>query len=165
METVTYLMNNYSIEIIVGTYAFLILMFLLLIIQMAKTAKLKKRYNAMFRGETVKDVEEMLILHKDKVDNITNTHKEILDHISGIERALRNAFSKTGIYRYDAFSGLAGKLSFVYVLLDGTNSGAILNGIYSNEGHYLYIKEVINGKTEKELSKEERSTLDQVMAK
>lgn len=165
METVTYLINNYSMEIIIGTYAFLILMFLLLIIQMAKTSKLKKRYNAMFKGESVSNIEDMLLSNKLQLDSIMDTHNEIKSRILNIENALKHTFSKFGVYRYDAFSGLAGKLSFVYVLLDASNCGVILNGIYSNEGHYLYIKEVLNGKTEKELSKEERATLEQVIAK
>lgn len=165
MESVTYIINNYSIEIIIGTYAFLILMFLLLIVQMAKTSKLKKRYNEMFKGENVSNIEDMLLSNKIKLDNIINTHDAILERIIGIEKALKHTFSKFGVYRYDAFSGLAGKLSFVYVLLDSSNCGVILNGIYSNEGHYLYIKDVMNGKTEKELSKEERATLEQVIAK
>lgn len=165
METVTYLLNNYSIEIIIGTYVFLALMLLLLIIQMIKTSKLKKQYNAMFKGENIDNVEDMLLSQKVKLENVSNTHDEIKSRIALIENAIKHSFSKSGVFRYDAFSGLAGKLSFVYVLLDSTNCGVILNGIYSNEGHYLYIKEVLSGKTEKELSKEERSTLEQVIAK
>ncbi|PKM93819.1 MAG: DUF4446 domain-containing protein [Firmicutes bacterium HGW-Firmicutes-1] len=163
METVTYLMSNYGLEIIIGTYSFLALLFILLIIQMVKTSKLKKRYNLMFKGEKVQNVEEMLLMHKIEVDKVINTHADIKSNISNMQKALTTAYSKSSIYRYDAFSGLSGKLSFVYVLLDSTNSGLILNGIYSSEGHYLYIKDVVNGKTEKELSKEERLTLDKVM--
>lgn len=163
METVTYLMNNYGLEILIGTYSFLVILFILLIIQMVKTSKLKKRYNAMFKGETVKNIEDMLIKHKEEVIEVVNTHEQMNYKIASIQKALTKAYCKSSIYKYDAFTGLSGKLSFVYVLLDSTNSGLILNGIYSSEGHYLYIKDVINGRTEKELSKEERGTLDKVM--
>lgn len=165
MATITYLINNYNIELIIGTYILIGLMVLLLIIQMIKTSKLKKRYNNMFKGEDIKNIEEMLLSQKKKIESIINTHDNINTNLLELEKALKLCYSKSTIFRYDAFSGLAGRLSFVYVLLNETNSGVILNGIYSSEGHYLYIKEVVAGKTEKELSKEERSTLEQTMAK
>ncbi|PKM51104.1 MAG: hypothetical protein CVV02_08115 [Firmicutes bacterium HGW-Firmicutes-7] len=165
MEMVTYLIDNYALELIIGTYAVIAIMLIMLIVQMAKTSQLKKRFKLIFKGETVKNVEEMLLLHKEERDMIIESHKNINNNIEKIQKAMTTTYSKSSICKYDAFSGLSGKLSFVYVLLDSTNSGVILNGIYSNEGHYLYIKDVINGKTEKELSKEERATLDNVIYK
>lgn len=164
METVTYMLNNYGNEIFLGISAFLLLLLALLIIQMVKVSRLTKRLKTIFKGENVSNVEEMLIEHKNKVDFIINSHTAIEHNIGRIEKDLSKAFAKSAIYKYDAFSGLAGKLSFVYVLLDSRNSGVILNGIFSNEGHYLYIKDVVDGKTEKELSKEEKGTLEKAIS-
>lgn len=65
--------------------------------------------------------------------------------------------------RYNAFPGMGGTLSFVFVLLDYTNSGFILNCLHSKEGCYLYMKEVDAGKTEKVLGSEEQEALEQAL--
>lgn len=164
METVRYLMDNYAYELGLGAFVLFVIMVLLIVILSIKVKKLGKRYKTIFKGENVNNVEEMLLLHKNSIDNIIKSHSAIEYNIGRLEKGLSKAFAKCAIYKYDAFSGLAGKLSFVYVLLDSMDSGVILNGIFSNEGHYLYIKDVVNGKTEKELSKEERGTLEKAIA-
>lgn len=163
METVKYLVNNYENELFLGAFVIIIIMLILVIVTMVKVSKLKKRYKSMFKGEKVNNVEEMLLSHKKEVDYVIKTHETMEHNIGRLENGLNKAFAKSAIYKYDAFSGLAGKLSFVFVLLDLMDSGVILNGIFSNEGHYLYIKNVVNGKTEKELSKEEKGTLEKAI--
>jgi hypothetical protein len=48
-------------------------------------------------------------------------------------------------------------------LLDYTNSGFVLNSVYSREGCFLYIKDVEAGTTEVELGAEERLALEQAL--
>lgn len=163
METITYLISNYENEIFIITYGLLLLLFIIMIIQAFKISGLKKRYRLMFKGDKNNNIEDMIIKYKNDVINVIKAQEAIEYDIRRIESALKKAYSKSSLYKYDAFSGLAGRLSFVYVLLDSNNSGVILNGIYSNEGHYLYIKDVVNGKTEKELSKEEKGTLEKAI--
>ncbi len=164
MESIQYYLITYSAEIAIGTTVLVAAILIGMIIQAIAISKLKKRYNLLFKGESVKDVEGLMLSNKTAIEQISETNIELGKRLGDLESAMLNTFSKSGVYRYDAFTGLAGKLSFVYVLLDYTNTGVILNGIYSSEGHYLYIKEVIKGKTDKELSKEEKATLEQVMS-
>ena len=50
--------------------------------------------------------------------------------------------------------GMGGNLSFVFALLDYTNTGFVLNCIHSREGCYIYMKEVDRGQTEVVLGKD-----------
>ena len=72
-------------------------------------------------------------------------------------------FQKVGILKYDAFQEMGGKLSFALTLLDGNNSGYIINSMHSREGCYNYIKEIVKGESYIELSEEEAESLDQAI--
>ena len=54
-------------------------------------------------------------------------------------------------------------MSFVIALLDDHNSGLILNSVHSREGCYLYMKDVVEGKTEILLGNEEKEALEKAL--
>ena len=130
---------------------------------MVTTTRLKKNYEQMFKGEDVNDLEEMILKHKADTDILMDAQRDIKITLNQIREDHKKSFTKSAIYKYDAFKGLGGRLSFVYVLLDGTNSGIIINGIFGSEGHYVYIKEIREGQADKELSNEEKITLDKAI--
>ena len=68
-----------------------------------------------------------------------------------------------GIVKYDAFNEMGGKLSFALAMLDGNDSGWILNAMHSREGCYTYVKEILKGESFVELSEEEAEALDKAI--
>ena len=72
-------------------------------------------------------------------------------------------FQKVGILKYNAFQEMGGKLSFALTLLDGNNTGYIINSMHSREGCYNYIKEIVKGASYIELSEEEAESLHRAM--
>ena len=65
--------------------------------------------------------------------------------------------------KYDAFKQMGGKLSFSLALLNEINSGFIINSVHSSEGCYIYIKEIVAGLCDLDLSNEEKEALSQAM--
>ena len=63
----------------------------------------------------------------------------------------------------DAFNEMGGNLSFALTLLDGENSGFIINSMHSREGCYNYIKEIVKGASYIELSEEEAESLERAI--
>lgn len=74
-------------------------------------------------------------------------------------------YQKVGIVKYDAFNEMGGKLSFAIAMLDGNNSGWILNAMHSREGCYTYVKEILKGESFVELAEEEAEALDKAIYK
>ena len=58
---------------------------------------------------------------------------------------------------------MGGNLSFVLAMLDGNNTGFVLDAVHSREGCYLYLKEVEEGATEVLLGSEEQEALEQAL--
>ena len=78
-------------------------------------------------------------------------------------RTVDRNFQRVGIVKYDAFNEMGGKLSFAIAMLDGNNSGWIINAMHSREGCYTYIKEIIKGESYIELAEEEAEALDKAI--
>lgn len=83
--------------------------------------------------------------------------------IRKINEEIMSNYQKLGIVKYDAFQEMGGKLSFALTLLDGNNSGYIINSMHSREGCYNYIKEIVKGESYIELSEEEAESLDRAI--
>ena len=89
----------------------------------------------------------------------------ILAQIKKINEEMLSNFQKVGIFRYNAFDEMGGKLSFALTLLDGENNGFIINSMHSREGCYNYIKEIVKGASYIELSEEEAESLERAIFK
>lgn len=80
--------------------------------------------------------------------NFRELAKEGLNHIQKIKVARYNPYQDTG-----------GDQSFSLVLLDGKDNGFILTSLHSRSSTRVYVKPIKSGKSELELSKEERELL------
>ena len=82
-------------------------------------------------------------------------------HLGKVDEILNVTYQKSAIVKYDAFE-MGGKLSFALALLNEEDNGFILNSMHSSsEGCYTYIKEIINGESFIQLSKEEKQALEE----
>jgi len=61
--------------------------------------------------------------------------------------------------KFNAFPGMAGKMSSSIALLNNENNGIIINCIHGQDGSYTYVKEIMNGKSVNTLSAEDEEAL------
>lgn len=80
-----------------------------------------------------------------------------------LSKQVKDSFQKFGFVKYNAFKGMGGNLSFVIAMLDGNNTGFVLDVVHSREGCYIYLKEVEEGATEVLLGSEEQEALEQAL--
>lgn len=125
--------------------------------------KLYRRYDIFMRGKDAETLEDTIIDLLNENIYLRSEDKQNKRQMDYIEKQLRAGYQKTGIVKYNAFKGMGGNLSFVIALLDDNNTGFILNSVHSREGCYLYLKDVIEGKTETLLGNEEREALEQAL--
>ena len=149
--------------ILIGMAALILILFILVIVFIAKERKLSKKYNKFMMGKDAKSLEEDIVrLYEDNSllkDQAENNKRDI----KRLYKRLSKTYQKLGIVKYDAYQQMGGLLSFSLALLDENNDGFVLNSIHSTEGCYLYTKEITNGESKIELGNEERVALDQAM--
>ena len=82
-----------------------------------------------------------------------------------IELKTNAGLYKHHMYRYDAFEGMGGELSFVWVLLDENNDGYILNNVQGRDNAHVYSKRIENGLCKQRLAPEEEQALKETIDK
>ncbi|MEY8238180.1 DUF4446 family protein [Lachnospiraceae bacterium 66-29] len=140
-----------------------ILSFILLLVNMAKTKKIRKKYEAFMQGKNAESLEETLVKRIQQVEELLESESRNRENIQEISDALNCTFQKIGMVKYDAFHEMGGKLSFSLALLDRKNDGFIINAMHSREGCYTYIKEILDGNSIIVLADEEKEALDIAM--
>ena len=138
--------------IILGLAAFCVILFILTVVNMAKTSKLRKKYEAFMMGKDAKSLEETLVTRLSQVDKLISANEANEDN-------MKFTFQKIGLVKYDAFNEMGGKLSFSLAMLNESDNGFVLNAVHSREGCYTYIKEIIDGNSIITLAEEEQEAL------
>lgn len=121
--------------VVMGMAGVIFIMFIMLVITMAKNSSLRKKYNIFMAGENGKNLEKAILDKFAAIDTLENNVEDIYRKIQGINGQLTTAYQKIGIVKYDAFKEIGGKLSFVLVLLTEDDNGFILNSMQIGRAH------------------------------
>ena len=149
--------------IILGLAGFCIVLFILVIVNMVQTSKMKMKYKKFMSGKNAKSLEETLVKKLNQIDSLVEANAANEKNIKNVVNNMKFTFQKVGLVKYDAFNEMGGKLSFSLALLNASNDGFVLNAVHSREGCYTYIKEIIDGNSIIVLAEEEQEALNMAM--
>ena len=141
----------------------IIVLFVLYVNVTLKYNRLKSSYNTFMKGKDGKTLEESMKERVEEIEYILKVTKQNRMEIKEINKKLDRNYQKVGIVKYDAFNEMGGKLSFALAMLDGNNSGWVINAMHSREGCYTYVKEILKGESYVELAEEEAEALDKAI--
>ena len=141
-----------------GTF-FFILGGVWLVVLSAAFLWLFKHINSLVKeskGEPlIKTLDRLL---KKEVDNEKDI-KKLFGDVDGLREKGLSDIQKIGVVRFNPFSETGGDHSFSIALLDGRDTGVVLTGLHTRERTRLYIKSIVKGKSEHELSNEEKESI------
>ncbi len=149
--------------ILLGMTAAILILFILLIIQISKASKLKKKYEKFMTGKDAKSLEKEISGLFEDINLMKVTVDKNKKDIRKLFHNMEYTYQKCGIVKYDAFQQMGGKLSFSLALLNERNDGFILNSVHSSDGCYSYTKEIVGGECKISLGEEEENALKLAM--
>lgn len=122
--------------------------------------RLHTHYNKLTKGVSEKSLRSVL----EKVLRDIGIAQKDIDYLKSwcdrIEKDGHLHIQKTGLVRFNPFKDTGGDQSFILSLVDGSDTGVIISGLYSRSGTRWYAKKIVNGKSvEHELSDEEKRAL------
>lgn len=123
--------------------------------------KLKSHYYNLTSRTRKEKLDEIL-------DLLLDQNKKIYNEIEIVKKELKKQIElsklnlqKIGLVRFNPFSRIGSKESFVIAYLDSLNNGIILNFIYTRDGLRVYAKKIKNGQGEEyDLSDEEKKAIE-----
>lgn len=159
------LINSWGIDasyIIIGLFCALIVLFILYFVLLSKFNKFRKNYEIFMQGSDAKSMEKAILDKFNTIDKLTDEVNINSEEISTLFDNLKLTFQKFSLVKYDAFKEMGGKLSFSLCMLTDNNDGFVITSVHStNEGCYIYIKEIIKGESYVLLSEEEKKVLSE----
>lgn len=147
----------FLISVILGVIVLMTV--ILLIIEICKVNRLKKRLDGFLVGKDGVSLEKDIVGLCEDNRFLKNQADKNKKDIRNLYKRMEKTYQKMGLVKYDAFNQMGGQLSFSLALLDENNNGFIINSVHSTEGCYSYTKEIRNGDCTISLGKEEAEAL------
>ena len=160
------MLNHFPIDpmvLVIGFSALSLALLAVVIICIVKMNKLYRRYDLFMRGKDAETLEDTIMDLLEEMKELRAKDRASKDAMKLLTKQVHSSFQKFGYVKYNVFKGMGGNLSFVVAMLDGDNTGFVLDVVHSREGCYIYLKQVEKGATEVLLGSEEQAALEQAL--
>jgi Protein of unknown function (DUF4446) len=94
------------------------------------------------------------------VSRLADRVEDVRGEAEATARRLDGAITHSAVVRYDAYNEMSGRQSSSIALLDDHRNGVVLSSILHREQARLYAKPVKSGRSELDLSPEEKAAVD-----
>lgn len=124
---------------------------------------LQKKYGQFLKGADAKQIEELIKSYSNDVEKSLDQIDELAGFVAKLHKTQQLAVSKLSMVRFNPFGDTGGDQSFCLALLDHTNSGIVISAVHARSGTRIYAKDIIEGKSQHNLSKEESKALNEAI--
>jgi hypothetical protein len=129
------------------------------IITLVKIKKIEKKQEKMFSGKKVKNLENLIMELVEKTDNLDKDIENLFSASNQINKLSLKGISKIGMVRFNPFGEKGHKSCFALALLNGKKKGMVCSTLSTESGTKIFIKKVANGKSDIQLTEEEKNAL------
>lgn len=119
----------------------------------------EKRLKRFFLGKKAKDLEDTIIALENEIVKLKNSKDSIEKEIAIINAKLKKSIRGLETIRFNPFPDQGSNQSFAIGMLNEENDGLVISSLYSRERMSVFAKPIKNGKSEYELSAEEKEAL------
>jgi hypothetical protein len=96
-------------------------------------------------------------------DWVEDTAAGIETRMVAAEGRIDGCVAHRALVRYDAYGEMSGQQSSSLALLDAHRSGVVLTSILHRDSERMYVKQIVAGEAERELSPEEREAVESAL--
>lgn len=119
----------------------------------------EKRLKRFFLGKKAKDLEDTIVALENEIGKLNRAKENIEKDIAVINAKLKKSVRGLETIRFNPFPDQGSNQSFAIGLLNEDGDGVVLSSLYSRERMSVFAKPIKHGKSEYELSVEEKEVL------
>jgi len=139
---------------------FFILIGIVMLVDVVWIVKTEKRLKKFFSGKKARDLEENIEILEENISKLKiakeNTEKELIEINDKLKKSIRGLET----IRFNPFLDQGSNQSFAIGMLNEENNGVVLSSLYSRERMSIFAKPIKNGKSDYELTTEEKEVLE-----
>ena len=119
----------------------------------------EKRLKRFFLGKKAKDLEDTIASLEQEISKLNKAKENFEKEILVINTKLKGSIRGLETIRFNPFPDQGSNQSFAIGMLNENGDGVVLSSLYSRERMSIFAKPIKNGKSEYELSREEKEVL------
>ncbi|MFA5841064.1 MAG: DUF4446 family protein [Candidatus Paceibacterota bacterium] len=120
----------------------------------------EKRLKKFFLGKKAKDLEDTISILETEINKLNKAKEELEKNIVTINSKLKKSIRGLETIRFNPFPDQGSNQSFAIGMLNEEGSGLVISSLYSRERMSIFAKPIKNGKSEYELTNEEKEALE-----
>ena len=152
--------QNLFATLFIFTFILSLITFVMMIVLVLRTKKLRATTTALFAGKKGSDLEGVIVHNTEKLRELDTEIQELFNISNAINNHAHKSIHKIGVVRFNPFGEQAGNQSFAAALLNSNNDGIILSSLHTREGTRIYTKQIIQGQpVNNELTQEEQAAI------
>ena len=148
---------NIKFEIAFFVLTGIIVLFILLSVVWAVITE--KRLKRFFLGKKAKDLEDTIVLLENEIAKLNKAKNNIEKELETINLKLKKSIRGLETIRFNPFPDQGSNQSFAIGMLNEEGNGLVISSLYSRERMSVFAKPIKDGKSEYELSDEEKEAL------
>lgn len=142
------------------TYIAIGILVILVIILIIHAFVLERKLRSLFQGQKAKSLESVIHDMQSRL-NAHNAHAvKNTNDIHNLAERLKTRIRNVSTLRFKPFEDAGSNQSFAIAIMDDNQDGVILSSLYTRERMSVFAKPIKNGKSEYELTSEERNVLE-----
>lgn len=118
------------------------------------------RLKKFFVGTKARNLEGVLLEIGKQLKDIKNNQTKIDKHLSEVDGRLDKSVRRVETIRFNPFPDAGSNQSFAMAFLNDEGDGVIMSSLYARDRMSIFAKPIKKGKSEFELSAEEKEVLD-----
>jgi len=140
--------------------AFFILLGIIALVEFIWILKTEKRLKRFFMGKKANNLEDTIVILENDIARLKKSRESTEKELIEINTKLKKSIRGLETIRFNPFPDQGSNQSFAIGMLNEENDGLVLSSLYSRERMSIFAKPIKNGKSEYELTTEEKEALE-----
>ncbi|OGI82214.1 hypothetical protein A3I95_00550 [Candidatus Nomurabacteria bacterium RIFCSPLOWO2_02_FULL_44_12] len=140
--------------------AFFILVGIIILIGVIWAITTEGRLKRFFLGKKAKDLEDTITLLEEDITKLKGAKEIAEKNIATINNKLKKSIRGLETIRFNPFPDQGSNQSFAIGMLDEEGNGVVLSSLYSRERMSIFAKPIKGGRSEYDLTAEEKEALN-----